>query len=124
MFDNRHRLVLKPMHAAYFIRSQLNERLVTLRDEVKSKAYHRAKTDQEREANPELTDFEKQNARRKLKGATLLLRHASALGGEETSSVEKDGDESTNSDGNSEGDESVVVTDPNAEVRDHAVRPD
>ena len=94
----------------------MNERLVTLRGEVKGRAYHRAKTDQEREANPELTDFEKQNARRKLKGATLLLRHASAVGGEETSSSEKDGDESTNSDGNREGDESVVVTDPNTEV--------
>jgi len=86
---------------------------VTLRDEVKSRAYHRAKADQDREANPELTDFEKQNARRKLKGATLLLRHASALGGD---GVSGDGDDSSSSDGDDDADESVVVTDPNAEV--------
>ena len=66
---------------------------MTLREEVMTSAAARAERDNAREDDATLTDFEKQNARRKLRGATLLLRHASGggIGG-------------------------VVVTDPNAEV--------
>jgi hypothetical protein len=76
------------------LHAKLNARLATLRHDVAARAAARAETDQARETNPDLTDFAKQSARRKVKGATLLLRHASSGGGAG----------------------GVVVTDPNAEV--------
>jgi hypothetical protein len=77
-----------------YLHAKLNARLATLRHDVTARAAARAETDQARETNPDLTDFAKQSARRKVKGATLLLRHASSGGGAG----------------------GVVVTDPNAEV--------
>jgi hypothetical protein len=76
------------------LHAKLNARLATLRHDVTARAAARAETDQARETNPDLTDFAKQSARRKVKGATLLLRHASSGGGAG----------------------GVVVTDSNAEV--------